>query len=69
MNNNLHKEIRIFVRHMQRTYKNKLAALAMFMIGVVVANLSGDGTFLVFVLMFGLPMFFAKKDWFYKPED
>ena len=69
MNKKLHRNIWRFIRHMQVTYKNKLAALAMLAIGIVSAKMSGDGTFMMFVLVFGLPLFFSKRDWFYNQED
>lgn len=69
MNKKLHRNIWRFIRHMQATYKNKLAALAMVIIGIASAKMSGDATFMMFVLAFGLPLFFSKRDWFYNQKD
>lgn len=63
------KNIKRFVNYMRRTFKNKLLAIALLVVGIVSAALSKDGTFLVFVLMISLPLFVSKKDWFYRPED
>lgn len=61
--------IKRFTRYMRRTLKNKLLVMALLVAGILSAVLSNDGTFLVFVLIFSLPMFMTKEDWFYKPED
>ena len=63
------KEIKRFVRYIRKTAKNKLFVMTMLVVGALSAILSGDGTFLMFVLMFSVPMFISKEDWFYKPED
>lgn len=60
--------IKAFVKYMLKQYKNKLAALVMVAAGVLVTALTDDATFLVFVMMFGIPLFVSKEDWFYKPE-
>lgn len=60
--------IKAFAKYLFRTYKNKLAALVMIASGVLVMLLTDDATFLVFTMTFGIPMFIAKEDWFYKPE-
>lgn len=46
-----------------KTRKNKLFALAMLGFGVLTVVLDGDGTFLIFALLIGLPLFFAKENW------
>ena len=61
--------IKAFVKYIIRTYRNKLAALVMVAAGVLVAKLTDDATFLVFVMMFGIPLFISKEDWFYNPES
>lgn len=44
-------------------YKNKLVAIALIAIGLLVMFLVGDATFLVFVMIIGIPLFFAKKNY------
>ena len=43
--------------------KNKLYALILIGIGWLSIIPERDGTFLVFALMLGLPLFFSKKNW------
>ena len=43
--------------------KNKLYALILIGIGWLSIIPERDGTFLVFALMFGLPLFFSKENW------
>lgn len=60
--------IKAFVKHILKTYKNKLAALVMIAAGLLVAALTDDATFLVFVTTFGIPLFITKEDCFYNSE-
>lgn len=55
---------RKFVLYMLETYKNKLAVMLMLAIAWFATKLSGDCTFLVFVLVFFGPVFFINKDCF-----
>lgn len=59
MKQNTYKEIK---RYFRRTYKNKLCAIAMIIIGIIATNIDNDATVLVFTLLFGLPLFFAKRN-------
>ena len=43
--------------------KNKLFAIIFVAIGIIAIPLINDGTFLVFALMFSIPMFFSKENW------
>lgn len=43
--------------------KNKLYALILIGIGWLSIIPERDGTFLVFALMLGLPLFFSKENW------
>lgn len=43
--------------------KNKLYALVLILIGVVPILIERDGTFFVFALTIGLPLFFSKENW------
>lgn len=63
------KNIKRFVNYMRRTFKNKLVVVTLFVAGAMSAVLCDDGTFMLVALIFGLPLFLAKEDWFYKPED
>ena len=56
---------RRFVRYIRRTLANKVCAVALALAGIVVTKIDGDATFLVFALMFGVPMFFAHERWVY----
>ena len=43
--------------------KNKLYALVLILIGVVSILIDRDGTFFIFALMLGLPLFFSRENW------
>lgn len=43
--------------------KNKLYALVLILMGLVPILIERDGTFFIFALMIGLPLFFAKENW------
>lgn len=60
-NNNLRR----FVRHILRTWKQKLYAIGMVALGVLATVLcDGDATLLVLMLCFAVPMFFSRRaDW------
>lgn len=42
---------------------NKLIALVLIGAGACAVWMEGDGTFLIFALLIGVPMFFAKENW------
>lgn len=42
--------------------KNKIYSLILIMTGVLPILIDGDGTFFIFVLMLGVPLFFSKKN-------
>lgn len=42
---------------------NKLIALVLIGAGAFAVWMEGDGTFLIFALLIGVPMFFAKENW------
>ena len=50
--------------NIMKTLKNKLAALALVGCGLVPTILEGDASVLLFAIVFGLPLFFAKDDCF-----
>lgn len=69
MNNNFRRTIRRFIRYMQNTYKNKLAAIAMILTSWWIAKATGEGTFLLLMLIIGITVFFMRFDVFYNPKD
>ena len=58
-----HKRKNCIVRYFERTYKNKLFAIALFAMGYSSMFLDGDCTFFVFMLIFALPLFFTSEKW------
>ena len=42
---------------------NKLIAIVLIGAGACAVWMEGDGTFLIFALLIGVPMFFAKENW------
>lgn len=69
MHNKFNRGLNRLVRYIHRTYKNKLAAIAMFLIGWLSAKISGDATFFILMLIIVWPVFLTREDIFYKPED
>lgn len=60
--------IRKFVRYMYRTYKNKLCALALVLIGWLSTLIDNEGTAFVLCLMIAVPLFFTRNNWIVKIE-
>lgn len=56
------KIIKAIKKNLRRTYKNKLCALALIIIGIGPIYLENDATFMIFALLIGLPLFFAKQN-------
>jgi hypothetical protein len=52
-----------FVRHMFKTWWNKVAAIAILACASVPMFVDKDATAFVIALIFAIPMFFAKEDW------
>lgn len=44
--------------------KNKIVAVIMMLLAMVPIALYKDGTALLFMGIFAIPMFFSKRDWF-----
>lgn len=59
-----YKYITSVLLYLKETWKNKLAALLMVAIGLIPVLLDNDGTFLVFVLLFAIPLFLTVEDIF-----
>lgn len=53
-----------FVKYMERTIKNKLYALTFVVLGLISLPVLEDGTFLLFTILMGAALFFAKDDVF-----
>lgn len=43
--------------------KNKIYSFLFILLGALSILIEYDGTFFIFSLMFGLPLFFSKKNW------
>lgn len=57
--------IKRFARYIYRTYKNKLCALVLLILGVLTTKIDGEGTVLLFLSMIALPLFFSDENWIY----
>ena len=44
-------------QYLKETWENKLIATMLIDVGVLIAKVSTDATFLIFTLMIGIPMF------------
>lgn len=47
----------------RKLLKNKIYAVVLILLGVVPILTDGDGTFFIFTLMLGIPLFLAKANW------
>ena len=57
----VYDEIKILLD--RRLLKNKFWAIIIILTGVVSAAFNRDATFLIFTLLFGIPLLFAKENW------
>lgn len=64
MKEQLNNLIENFEEYMMRTAKNKIFALALIILGWATVFILEDGTFLLFTVLIGLALFFAKDDIF-----
>lgn len=62
-----HKHLKRFVKYLYRTRYNKIMALVVICFGLLTGKF-GDGTGMLFALMFGVPLFFAKENHIYGSE-
>jgi hypothetical protein len=56
---------RRFSKYMRRTYKNKLVAIALPIMGIVSAKLTQDASLFVLGTLLFVPLFFMNKDCFH----
>ena len=49
------------IKYLRRTWKNKVAALAMAGVGYLTIGIDNDATAFVFVLLIAVPLFFTRK--------
>jgi len=54
-----------FVKYLRKTWRNKLAAIALIMAGMLGVIVLKEGTALLLFLIIGIPLFFTKQDCFY----
>lgn len=50
------------IKNLRRTWKNKVAALAMAFVGYLSIFIDNDATAFVFILLLAIPVFFAKDN-------
>lgn len=50
------------IKYLRRTYKNKAVALALTGIGYLSTFIDGDATAFAFLLLFAVPLFFARRN-------
>lgn len=52
------------VQNIIRTYKNKLWALALLVIGFITMKVSNDSTVMILLAVFSVTLFFSKENYF-----
>ena len=60
---NIDEKIYRLKNYWYATLKNKLCAIILFGLGVFSAKISNEATFLVFVSLFVIPLFFSRRNW------
>ena len=50
------------IKYLKRTYKNKVVALAMAGFGYLSTFIDGDATAFAFLMIFAVPLFFARRN-------
>ena len=50
------------IKHLRRTWKNKVAALAITFVGYLSIGIDNDATAFVFLMLLAVPVFFAKNN-------
>ncbi len=50
------------IEYLKRTWKNKVGALALMGVGYLSIGIEGDATGFVFLMLFAIPLFFAKNN-------
>lgn len=58
----MRKILKAIKKNLRRTYKNKLCAIALIIIGFLPIYIENDATVLVVSLMIGIPLFFSKQN-------
>ena len=61
----LRKYIRRLIRGERETFKNKLCAVALLILGTITAIISNDWTFFVFTAFLAIPLLLAKENYIY----
>lgn len=50
------------IKYLRRTWKNKAVALAFALVGHWSIGIDGDATGFVFLMLFAIPLFFARRN-------
>jgi hypothetical protein len=56
------KENKKMIKHLRRTWKNKVAALVIAFAGYLTTFIDGDATAFVFLLLIAVLLFFARRN-------
>lgn len=63
------KDTNSFKNYMKETKKNKLYALALFALGLFSSYVVKDATFLIFMSLIAIPLFFVKENCIFEKEE
>lgn len=66
MNKKFVKTARKIARYIKETYVNKLMAMLLLIIGCLPLWIDNDATLLIFMSIFAVPLFFARRNCLYK---
>lgn len=50
-------------KYLRRTWKNKAVSLALALVGYLSIGIDNDATAFVFLMLFAIPLFFAKRNY------
>lgn len=53
------------IKYLKRTWKNKVAAMAIAFVGYLSTFIDGDATAFVFLMLIAIPLFFTRRNYIY----
>ena len=65
MNKQHNTHLRGFIKYMRRTMWNKIFAIGLICLGLIVARTTGEASLILLATIFGIPLFLTKENWTY----
>lgn len=58
----INENVKEIAKYVRRTRLNKICALSLIGLGCASVSINNDATFLIFTLLFGIPLFFSRRN-------